>query len=91
MLLVFNGKTINSKKIFFYQLEPGRSGGFRSVGRIASSSSRSRSSRSAGMRRYGRDPYTVVRSTGTIGQLFNTLMLCCVFFGLVNFEPLLSS
>ncbi len=58
-----------------WQLEPGRSGGFRRK--------KSRPGK-RGTRRYGRDPYTVVRSTGTLGQLFNTLMLCCVFFGLVR-------
>ncbi len=65
------------------------------MGRSSSSSSGrggGRGSRSAaGLRRYGRDPYTVVRSAGTIGQLFNTLMLCCVFFGLVNLEPIFLS
>ena len=37
-------------------------------------------------KKYGRrskKPYAVVR-TGTIGNLMNTFVLCCIFFGIVS-------
>ena len=36
-------------------------------------------------KKYGRNkkPYAVVR-TGTIGNLMNTFVLCCIFFGIVS-------
>ena len=45
----------------------------------AGSSSKSR------RKKYGRakKPYAVVR-TGTIGNLMNTFVLCCIFFGIVS-------